>query len=591
MTTDRKSASPWSRAALVGLTAAAAIFTGLIGRADAQTVTTPGGTFPAETFQGVAGNDITTFLGIRYAAAPTGNLRFAPPTPPAAVAGTVNATQFGSGCPQTASPFGIASNDEDCLFLNVYVPGSSVSARNRLPVMVFYHGGAFVFGEGSIYNPTQMAIQGNTIVVTINYRLGILGYLADAALDTVSAQNVSGNYGLRDQQFALKWVQQNISAFGGNPNDVTIFGESAGGFSVCANIVSPAARGTFQKAITESGPCATPLPTKAAAEAGGAQIVSALGCADATAAETVACLRALPISTILAVTAGVTNGASLASLFAFFPNVDGVLIPQEPILSIALGQYNHVPVIEGTNHDEGRLFVALAFDLNPKVGPLTAAEYPTAVAAIAATAVQEGQAALASLNGGNTTTNSSSTQQEIAQITQEILNEYPLKNFSSPDVALATILTDSGFSCPANISSELFSLQTPTFAYEFNDENAPMLFLPPVSFPYGATHTDELQFLFNFPNDPLSANEQRLATTMKGYWTNFARNGNPNGSGDPTWPGLSILADDIQSLTAPTPSVEFNFAQDHKCNFWVGILVQTALAGIANQLSANGIFQ
>jgi para-nitrobenzyl esterase len=587
MTTDHSSASASLRAAFVGLAAAVAIFTSFTGPADAQTVTTPGGTFPGETFQGVAGNGITTFLGIRYAADPTGNLRFAPPAPPPAVAGTVNATQFGSPCPQPASPFGTASNDEDCLFLNVYVPGSTVSATNRLPVMVFYHGGAFVFGEGSIYNPTQMAIEGKTIIVTINYRLGILGYLADAALDTASAQNASGNYGLRDQQFALRWVKQNISAFGGNPNNVTIFGESAGGFSVCANIVSPAATGLFQRAITESGPCATPLPTKAAAEAGGAAIVSELGCADATAAATVACLRALPISTILQVQAGVTNASSLASLFSFFPNVDGVIIPQQPILSIALSQYNHVPVIEGTNHDEGRLFIALAFDLNPGVGPLTAANYPAAVASIAATAVQEGQAAL----GSSSTTSSSSTQQEIAQITQEILNEYPLKNFSSPDVALATILTDSGFSCPANVTSELFSLETPTFAYEFNDENAPMLFLPPVSFPYGATHTDELQFLFNFPNDPLSANEQQLAATMKGYWTNFARNGNPNGSGDAFWPGLSILSDDIQSLTPPTPSTEFNFAQQHKCQFWTDILVQTALEAIASELSAHGIFE
>jgi para-nitrobenzyl esterase len=586
MTTDRKSPLALLRTALVGLTMAAAVAS--MGRADAQTVTTPGGTFPAETFQGVAGNGITTFLGIRYAAAPTGNLRFAAPTPPAAVTGTVEATQFGSPCPQSASPFGTASNDEDCLFLNVYVPGSSVSARNSLPVMVFYHGGAFVFGQGSLYNPTQMAMEGDTIVVTINYRLGILGYLADAALDAVSPNNASGNYGLRDQQFALKWVQQNISAFGGNPRNVTIFGESAGGFSVCANIVSPAAKGLFQAAITESGPCATPLPSKAAAEAGGAQIVSALDCADATAAATVACLRGLSIAQILAVQNAVTGANSLASLFAFFPDVDGVVIPQEPITAIALGEYNHVPVIEGTNHDEGRLFVALAFDLNPTVGPLTAANYPAAVAAIAATAVQEGQAVLASLGSGGTAS-SSNTQKEIATLTQEIVNEYPLANFPSPDVALATVLTDSGFSCPANIGSELFSLETPTFAYEFKDENAPMLFLPPVSFAYGATHTDELQFLFNFPNDPLTANEQQLATTMKGYWTNFARNGSPNGSGDPTWPGLTILADDIQSLTPPTPSVEFNFAQDHKCNFWLGILVQTALAGVADEISAAGI--
>ena len=229
----------------------------------AETVTTPSGAFPSATYQGVAGNGITMFRGIRYASAPTGALRFAAPTPPAPIAGTIAATQFGSSCPQSPSAFGTASTDEDCLFLNVYVPGASVSSANSLPVMVFFHGGAFIYGEGSDYDPTAMAIEGHVVVVTINYRLGILGYLADAALSTQAPNRVSGNYGLMDQQFSLKWVQQNIGAFGGNARNVTIFGESAGGFSVCSSVVSPAAAGLFQRAITESGPCTEPLPTLA----------------------------------------------------------------------------------------------------------------------------------------------------------------------------------------------------------------------------------------------------------------------------------------------------------------------------------------
>ena len=155
------------------------------------------------------------------------------------------------------------------------------------------------------------------------------------------------------------------------------------------------------------------------------------------------------------------------------------------------------------------------------------------------------------------------------------------------------MLTDSLFSCTKNISDEVFSLETPVFGYEFNDTNAPMLFLPPVSFPYGASHTDELQFLFtiNGQASKLSSSEQTLATTMKSYWTNFANNGDPNSRGVPNWARFALLADNDQSLVAPTPSAETNIAQVHHCNFWIGVLVQTVLGDIASQLSAHGITQ
>lgn len=577
----------FTRPLVIGAAAAAALVASLAGSAVAETVTTPGGLFPSEVYAGNAGKGITTFLGVRYAASPTGTLRFARPVAPAPVSGIVEATSFGSPCPQNASPFGTASTDEDCLFLNLYVPGAGVSSHNSLPVMVFFHGGAFINGAGSLYDPTNLAIQGNAIVVTVNYRLGILGFMADAALSAEAENGVSGNYGLSDQQFALEWVRQNIGAFGGNPHDVTIFGESAGGLSVCANIVSPAASGLFQRAISESGPCAIPEPTLAGAETQGAAIVANLGCNDATdAATAVACLRRVSIRTILAAQNAITSAASLSSLAAFFPNVDGVIIPLQPIEALVLGEYNHVPMIEGTNHDEGRLFVALAFDLNPEAGPLTAAEYPAAVQSVAATLVTESGGLLGGSNGS-----SGADQADVQLITDEILREYPLNRFSSPGVALGAILTDSLFSCTANIANEVFSLEVPSFGYEFNDENAPMLFLPPVSFPYGATHTDELQFLFSFPGvaSRLDASEETLARTMKAYWTNFAKNGNPNFFGVPNWAPFTILADNVQSLTPPTPAIELDFATEHKCDFWIGILGETTLAGVANALGAKGI--
>ena len=568
----------------------AALLGALQAGAAAPTVTTPKGTFPAQSYAGVAASGITDFLGIRFASPPVGALRFAPPVPPPAVSGTVNATSFGSACPQNASPFGTASTNEDCLFLNVYVPGGGVSANHELPVMVFFYGGAFVDGAGSLYDPTNMAVQGNTIVVTINYRLGILGYMASAALSAESANGVSGNYGFEDQLLALEWVKQNIGAFGGNSDDVTIFGESAGGFSVCAAIVSPNGARLFQRAITESGPCAVPLPTLAGAQASGARIVGALGCGDSTNAETVACLRNASVDAILAEQANITSAASLLSLAAFFPNVDGLLIPQQPILSVALGQYNHVPVIEGTNHDEGRLFVALGFDLNPAVGTITAAEYPTAIHGVAAALVTEESGVLPTTST-TASTSSGGNADEVNMISQEILREYPLSNYAGPGEALGAVLTDGIFSCTANITNELFSLSVPTFAYEFNDENVPTTLLPAVSFPYGATHTDELQFLFTLAGAPsaLSSSEQSLATSMKSYWTTFANSGSPNSRQTPIWAPFDLLADNVQSLNTPRPVVELNYATAHHCNFWIGILTQTILENVAAELTSHGI--
>ena len=579
------------RASLASSLISAALLTPL-ALAAAPAVTTPKGIFPAQTYAGVAKSGITDFLGIRFAAPPVGNLRFAAPTPPAAVVGTISAAAFGSPCPQSASPFGSASTNEDCLFPNIYVPGSGVSARNNLPVMVFFYGGAFVDGEGSIYDPSTMAVQGNVIVVTVNYRLGILGYLASSALSAQSAKQVSGNYGFEDQLFALQWVKQNIGAFGGNANDVTIFGESAGGFSVCAAIVSPQGARLFQRAITESGPCGEPLPTLAGAQASGAAIVSALGCAESSDVATVACLRSLPPAAILAEQSNITSASSLTSLAAFFPNVDGVLIPQQPILSLALGAYNHVPIIEGTNRDEGRLFVALGFDLNPQVGTITAAGYPVAIQGVASALVTESSGLLAT-SGTTAAGGSGSDAAEVILITQEILHQYPLANYAGPGEALGAVLTDGLFSCTANISNEIFSLSVPTYAYQFDDENAPTPELPPVSFPYGATHTDELQFLFTLASTPnsLSNAEKNLAAVMQNYWSGFARSGTPNSLQTPAWAPFSIAAGNVQSLNTPRPGVEFGFAAQHHCNFWIGVLEQTILAGVANELTSAGIVQ
>jgi para-nitrobenzyl esterase len=249
-------------------------------------------------------------------------------------------------------------------------------------------------------------------------------------------------------------------------------------------------------------------------------------------------------------------------------------------------------VIEGTNHDEGRLFVALGFDLNPAVGTITAAEYPTAIQSVAS-ALVTAEAGLLTISGSTSSSSSSGNSQEQNQIAQEILREYPLANFTGPGEALGAVLTDGLFSCIANVTNEVLSLSVPTFAYEFNDENAPTPELPPVSFPYGATHTDELPFLFTLPETPstLSNAEKTLATQMKGYWTSFAQGGNPNSSQTPAWVPFSVVTGNVQSLNTPRPGVEFNYAAQHHCNFWIGILEQTILASVAATLTSDGIVE
>jgi para-nitrobenzyl esterase len=509
------------------------------------------------TVHGILTSNMREFLGVRYAVAPVGNLRWAPPQSPSYSSTTIQATQFGSPCAQPATPFGTAGTNEDCLFLNVYTPNPPGS---RLPVIVWIHGGAFVAGEGSDYDPTAMVTKNKVIVVTINYRLGALGSLAQSNL---TSNGASGNWGLMDQQLALKWVHQNIANFGGDPNNVTIAGQSAGGMSVCAQIASPSAFGLFAKAITQSGPCTFPFKTQGQAETDGANFAAAVGCSDQSAS----CLRSLPVQTILTAQYAVFTPGNFAALAGFAPNTGGCILPLPLATALTTGVYNHVPVLEGTDQVEGRLLIALVFDFLGS--PLTAAQYPTALQELAEILV--GQVGLIPGTPGLGNPD---------LIAQEIEDEYPISHYATPEEAFATVFGDSSFSCPARLADQLLSLSVPVFAYEFNDANAPMIYLPPVSsFPYNATHTTELAFLYNVsaPYPPVfTASELTLASTMKDYWTQFAKTANPNKFGDPLWLNYAALTDNFQSLVAPKPQLELNFSQQHHCNFWTAILAQAA---------------
>ena len=482
--------------------------------------------------RGVATGTMQEFRGIPYAAAPVGDLRWRPPQEHERWNGVRDATTFGPHCPQVASPYGTPSASEDCLFLNVFTPAKTNEGRPHLfPVMFWVHGGGLVVGESDGYDPSNLVAEG-VIVVTINYRLGELGFHAHSVLAAESSAGASGNYGLLDQQAALRWVRRNIRAFGGDPDNVTIFGESAGGLSVHSQLASPRAAGLFHKAIVESGAYSLVQPSLSAAEAAGAAFAASAGCADPSTAA--ACLRSLPVATILAHQPSGT----------MVPNLDGFVLPQTVRAAFSTGQFNHVPVIEGSNHDEWRLFVAQTEATTGK--PLTPAGYIPAIAATlgvpAATATFIGTVV------------------------------YPLNAYPSPSVALGAIGTDVVFACNARLSSRFLSQYVPTYQYEFNDPNAPMLFFASISFPTGASHASELQYIFDVletpvPSPGLTPAQEQLSKTMVRYWAEFARTGNPNSSEAPPWPPYGS-SDQFQSLHPPTPVASTGFAADHKCAFW-----------------------
>ena len=315
------------------------------------------------TFQGKLDPTLTVreFLGLRYAQPPTGEQRWKSPQPVAPASGTQDATHHANHCPQLGFPtfyesFGNPSVTEDCLFLNVFTPDDD--RDNQRPVIVLIHWSGNSVGESDEYDATKLVRQGRVVVVTINYRLGRLGFYANPALTAESPDHTSGNYGIEDQQAALKWVQRNIAAFGGDPDRVTIFGED-----ILTNVVSPTAKGLFHRAIVESGGLFT-LPTLAQREAAGVNFATSVGCNLPTATQVLSCLRALSVSQLLN---------------SFSPNVDGKIVTQQIAAALANGQFNQVPLMNGSNHDEYRFFVGIDFDLLGG-GPLTAAAYPTVIA-------------------------------------------------------------------------------------------------------------------------------------------------------------------------------------------------------------------
>jgi para-nitrobenzyl esterase len=473
------------------------------------------------------------FRGLPYAAPPTGHLRWRPPHRPRAWSGVRDATHFAPSCPQAPSPFAPPGRmSEDCLYLNVATPTLRPGAER--PVLVWIHGGGFTQDAGRNYDGSKLAADG-VIVVTINYRLGALGFLAHPALASRPG-GPAGNYGLMDQQAALRWVKHNITHFGGNPHDVTIAGQSAGGVSVLAQLVSRGARGLFQRAIVESGAFALQQQPLAQAEAGGQAFAAAAGCPNQTAR----CLRHLSVAAL------VKNfpGAAIPGV------VDGNVLKQSIGTALRQGRFARVPVLNGITHDEEWLFVAgLGVAVSngmfvPVPSPVTPENYTSDIGAVLGVPPARAHA---------------------------IAAEYPPAAYgAAPVLALSTLLSDANFACPALQVDRWTSRRVLTFGYQFNDDNAPQRFTPPGALPPIATHSSEIQYLFGQPNLPFpgtfTTDQKVLASHMRAAWASFAAHGDPS-TAAVRWPSLGDGAR-MLSLVPPRPHVKTGYPADHHCAFW-----------------------
>ncbi|KQQ97735.1 carboxylesterase/lipase family protein [Deinococcus sp. Leaf326] len=489
---------------------------------------------------------IRVWQGVPYAAPPTGERRWQPPQPPAPWTGLRAATALGDVCPQPLSQMpgdgrsGVRGA-EDCLFLNVYAPPLPTAGRaTRTPVMVWLHGGSFRSGAGSDYAAEVLAREQGVTVVTLNYRLGALGFLAAPAL--ADGTGGSGNYGLMDQQEALRWVRRNIAAFGGDPRNVTVFGESAGAMSICAQLASPLSRGLFDRAILQSGPCTpqgitTPLSS---ALTTGSAYARALGCAPQDAA----CLRAVPAARLLDVP---VPGSRVPGAVELGIVSGDRALPRPPAEVFAAGAGLRVPVLLGTNRDEGTLFVA------PVAGAGQDLPLWQFWAVVALLERWDAPRALAS---------------------------YPAAGGTVGNAA-AALVTDSIFACPTSDLAADLARTGPVYTYEFRDPAPPLELSPTASVPrYGASHASELVSVFGTRlaglADPaqFTAPQAELARTLRTYWANFARRGDPNGPGLAPWAPYDADTGRVMGL-APGATAEFTgFRQDHRCGLWDRLAVR-----------------
>ena len=470
---------------------------------------------PAGVVEGLSEGASNVFKGLPYAEPPVGPLRWTSPKPARTWSGVRPAKDFGAACVQpTGGPPNLYTDPlprtgEDCLFLNIWAPKD---ARNA-PVFFWIHGGALLSGASSegVYEGAKLAAKG-VVVVSINYRLGVLGYLAHPGLSAESPEGLSGNYGLLDQIEALRWVKRNVAAFGGDPANVTIAGESAGALSVMYLMTSPPARGLFAKAVSESGyMISTPELKKAAygapsAEDAGTALGTKLGAPNVTA------LRAMDAQTI-------TNAAAKAG-YGPFGAVDGHILPSQLVEVFERGEQARVPLLVGFNSGEIRSLPMLA----PRA-PASAADYEKTI------------------------------HSQYGDLSGAFLKEYPPTNLEESVIATTR---DALYGWTAErMAKTQAAIGELTYLYLF-DHGYPAMDERHLH----GFHASELPFVFgtaqklpaNWPRPPATAQETAFSDAMTDYWTSFARTGKPVAAGEPVWPAYGASGGYMHFAATPQPA-------------------------------------
>ncbi|HUQ06195.1 MAG TPA: carboxylesterase/lipase family protein [Kofleriaceae bacterium] len=461
--------------------------------------------------RGAQDGETWAYKRVPYAAPPIGDLRLRAPQPPVCPTEEIDATAFGLACSQLDET-STYRGDENCLFLNIWAPAASAAPR---PVMFWIHGGGNAVGTASdpIYDGRRLAERGDVVVVTINYRLGQLGFLADASL---AENGAVGNYGTLDQIAALRWVRDNIEAFGGDPRNVTVFGESAGGRNTCTLLAAPGAEGLFHRALVQSGACKF-IDTAAEAQTTADAVATALACTG----DRAACFRAATAEQLTRANAQPV-GALAAGTYGSV--IDGVTLVEQPEAAIAAGRHHHMPFAIGANADE------------------TAREAPASL---------------------NETAYQNLVRAQYGAIGNAVLAQYPSANYASPRAAYVRLTTDSRFVCPSReIAAHADAGQTePVYRYFFR--YAPNAL--------GAPHGLDVPFVFGTfdailvngaPYEP-SGNELALSAAMQGYWSSFARTGAPGGT--PAWPAYDPSD---TALVLDAPATTEAAIRDTDCDFW-----------------------
>lgn len=490
--------------------------------------------------QGIDNGSSCTFLGIPFAAPPVGSLRWKPPHAAAAWAPqTLNATLPHPACPNVTPPGSLTTmGNENCLRLNVWTPDPA--PPSPAPVIVWIHTGAFQAASANLpdSNGRKLVERTGAIVVAANYRVGPFGFMGHSALTGENPDYPSsGNYGLLDQRAALAWVRDHIAAFGGDPENVTIAGQSAGGNSVSLHVVSPGSAPYFDRAIMHSGYASTRWPTLADAESLGHTFAAAVGCTDET--QVLACMRLKSTSQVLLAFPNGQQEFAQTPRIAWSPVVDGLDVPDQPRTLYETGAFNHVPIIIGATRDEGWIYADRSFPAG-----LTAAQYDAAVAA------EFGDADAPA-----------------------ILAKYPVAEFPSPKLALSRLISDFEMVCEARRVARLVERSgTPVYFYSFEREVDAVV-------PDLVIHGLDRNFVFgnNFgppSNYILGADDLALFGAMAGYWTRFAASGNPNSDVDDVfhWPAFKHPnghgRGSDKYLILDSPLREGHRLREEHCDFW-----------------------